>query len=198
MPNPFAHIELTTDNLKAAQKFYSKVFAWKLNEMPGMSYTMIDVGSGTGGGMQSKPMPEAPTGWMPYVQVDDVKATVAKATKAGATAMLPYQEIGDMGAIGVFADPNGAVIGVWESKRAPEAPPPSPEAPPAEKNAAKKKVAKKAAPQSKASPKKAPAKSAAPAKRAAPAKAAPPVKKPSRAAAPKAAAKKAPAAKKKA
>ena len=32
MPNPFAHIELTTDDLKAAQKFYGKIFGWKLTE----------------------------------------------------------------------------------------------------------------------------------------------------------------------
>jgi predicted enzyme related to lactoylglutathione lyase len=151
MPNPFAHIELTTDNLKAAQKFYGKVFAWNLKEMPGMSYTMIDVGGGTGGGMQMKPMPDAPTGWMPYVQVDDVKATVAKAVKAGATAMLPFQEVGEMGSIGVFADPNGAVIGVWAEK-APAAP--------------AKKVAAEKAPAKKAAAKKAPAKKA-PAKKAA-------------------------------
>ena len=114
MPNPFAHIELTTDDLKAAQKFYGKVFAWNLKEMPGMNYTMIDVGTGTGGGMQLRPMPDAPTGWMPYVQVDDVKATVAKAAKAGATVLLAYQEIGgNMGSLGVFKDPNGSVIGVW-------------------------------------------------------------------------------------
>src|SRR5882724_8922082 len=119
MPNPFAHIELTTADLKAAQKFYSKVFGWKLKDVPGMNYTMIDVGGGTGGGMQLKPMPEAPTGWMPYVQVDDVKASVAKATKAGAMPLLPYQDIGEMGAIGVFSDPTGAVIGVWEMKQAP-------------------------------------------------------------------------------
>ena len=172
MPNPFAHIELTTDNLKAAQKFYGKVFAWKLSEMPGMNYTMIDVGTGTGGGMQSKPMPDAPTGWMPYVQVDDVKATIAKATKAGATAMLPYQEVGDMGAIGVFADPNGAVIGVWEAKQAPAAAPPKVEEPaaPTKKAASKSKTAKPAA------SKKAPAKKAPPpaASKKAPAKKAPP------------------------
>src|SRR4051812_29903375 len=104
-------------------------------------------------------MPDAPTGWTPYVQVDDVKATMAKATKAGATAMLPYQEIGEMGAIGVFADPNGAVIGVWESKQAPPAPT-------AEKKTASKKAAKKApakqaaAPAKKSAAKKAPAKKA--------------------------------------
>ena len=187
MPNPFAHIELTTDNLKAAVKFYGKVFAWKLNEMPGMNYTMIDVGGGTGGGMQLKPMPEAPTGWMPYVQVDDVKATVAKATKAGGTAVLPYQEIGEMGAIGVFADPNGAVIGVWEAKQgaAPaaveasaakaEKPAKAEKAARADKSAkAEKPVAKKAAarPAKKAAPAAA-KKAAAPSKKAAPA----PVKK---------------------
>ncbi len=164
MPNPFAHLELTTDDLKAAQSFYGKVFGWKLTDMPGMNYTMIDVGgSGVGGGMQSKPMPEAPTGWMPYVQVDSVKASLSKATKAGATVMLPYQEIGEMGAIGIFSDPTGCSLGVWEAKQAAAAQAP----------AAKKKVpAKKAAAPAKApaAKKKAPAKkAAAPAKKKAPA-----------------------------
>jgi predicted enzyme related to lactoylglutathione lyase len=197
MPNQFAHIELTTADLKAAQKFYSKIFAWKLNEMPGMNYTMIDVGNGqqgAGGGMQAKPMPEAPTGWMPYVQVDDVKATVAKAAKAGATVMLPYQDIGEMGAIGIFADPQGCAIGVWEAKAGavPPSPAPAAEAKPAaskKKAAAKKAPAKKAAAAAPAA-KKAPAKKAAAAAKKAPAKKASP--------APAASKKSAPAKKKKA
>ena len=173
MPNPFAHIELTTDDLAAAKKFYGKIFGWKLKDMPGMSYTMIDVGGGVGGGMQLKPMDNAPTGWMPYVQVDDVKVTVAKAAKAGATVMLPYQEIGKMGSIGVFADPHGSVIGVWAqsaqaAQAAPAAEPSAAAQPAAAKKAAKKAPAKKApAPAKKATAKKAPAKKApAPAKKA--------------------------------
>jgi predicted enzyme related to lactoylglutathione lyase len=171
MPNPFAHIELTTADLQAAQKFYSKVFAWKLKDMPGMNYTMIDVGGGTGGGMQAKPMPEAPTAWLPYVQVDDVQVTVAKALKAGGTAVLPFQEIGEMGAIGIFSDPTGAMIGVWAPKEAPPAPTAEKKAP-AKKAAAKKAPAKKA-PAKKAPAKKAPAKKAPAKKAAAPAKKAP-------------------------
>jgi predicted enzyme related to lactoylglutathione lyase len=181
MPNPFAHIELTTDDLKAAQKFYSKIFGWKLTEMPGMNYTMIDVGpGGVGGGMQAKPMDSAPTGWMPYVQVDDVKATVAKAVKAGATAMLPYQEIGEMGSIGVFADPSGSVIGVWASKApaAAEAAPPAETKSAAKKTAAKKNATKKTAAKKAPAPaKKAPAKKAAPATKKAANKAPTPAKK---------------------
>jgi predicted enzyme related to lactoylglutathione lyase len=115
MANPFAHIELNTDDLAAAKAFYKKVFDWKLADMQG--YTMIDVGKGTGGGMQKKPMAEAPTSWLPYVEVDDVKKTLAKAAKAGARVVQDYMEIGEMGAIGVFVDPTGAGLGVWAAKK---------------------------------------------------------------------------------
>jgi predicted enzyme related to lactoylglutathione lyase len=112
MPNAFVHIELNTDDVAKAKKFYKSLFKWKLGAMaPG--YTSIDVGKGTGGGMQKKPMPEAPTMWLPYIEVDDVKKTVEKARKLGADVQVDYMEIGDMGSIGVFTDPSGAAIGVW-------------------------------------------------------------------------------------
>jgi predicted enzyme related to lactoylglutathione lyase len=203
MPNPFAHVELSTDDIKKAKKFYQAVFGWKLNDLPAMEYTMIDVGGGVGGGMQKLKMPGQVPAWLPYVLVDDVKATMAKATKGGATAILPFQEIGDMGAIGIFSDPSGAPLGLWEAGKG-AAPPP----PPVEKAAApakKKAPAKKAAAPEPAPAKKAPAKAASPAKKApakkaaapapAPAKKAP-AKKPAAPAAPPAPAKKAPAKKK--
>jgi predicted enzyme related to lactoylglutathione lyase len=49
--------------------------------------------------------------------VDDVKKTVAKARKLGANVQVDYMAIGDMGAIGVFVDPTGAPIGVWETAK---------------------------------------------------------------------------------
>src|SRR3954469_13709440 len=125
MPNPFAHVELSTDDVKKAKKFYAAVFAWKLNDLPGMAYTMIDVSGGVGGGLQKKQSPEQPTAWLPYVQVDDVKATMAKVLKAGGKAMLEFQEIGDMGSIGIFVDPQGATLGLWAAK-APAAAEPAP------------------------------------------------------------------------
>jgi predicted enzyme related to lactoylglutathione lyase len=73
-----------------------------------------------GGGMQKKPMAEAPTMWLPYVEVDDVKETIAKARKAGATIFVEYESIGEMGAIGVFGDPTGAALGVWETAKKPK------------------------------------------------------------------------------
>jgi uncharacterized protein len=113
MPNPFVHIELNTDDVATAKKFYKGLFKWNFIAM-GDGYTGIDVGKiGAGGGMQKKPMTKAPTMWLPYVQVDDVKKSIAKARKLGANIQLDYMEIGDMGAIGVFIDPTGAPVGVW-------------------------------------------------------------------------------------
>ena len=139
MGNPFAHIELAADDVAAAKKFYKSVFDWKLQDMPmgeGASYTLIGVGKGVGGGITPKMMgPQQPTAWLPYVEVADVKKTIAKAKAGGATVFVEYQSIGGMGAFGVFADPQGAALGVWEAaKKAP-----------AKRVAAKKKPAKKAA-----------------------------------------------------
>ena len=138
MANAFAHCELSTTDVAQAKKFYKSVFSWKLTDVKGMPYTMIDVGTGVGGGMQKVMMPGQPTAWMPYVQVDDVKKSLAKAKKAGGKIVVDFQSLGEMGALGVFLDPAGAALGVWESaKKA---------AKPAAKKAAKKakKAAKKA------------------------------------------------------
>jgi predicted enzyme related to lactoylglutathione lyase len=117
MGNPFVHCELSADDLGAARKFYSKVFDWKIGPAdPKMGgYAMIDVGSKTsGGGLTKKMMPGQPTAWLSYVEVASVKKMMAKAEKAGAKALVPFQEIGEMGAIGIFMDPQGAALGLWE------------------------------------------------------------------------------------
>ena len=115
MGNAFVHIELTTDDVSAAKQFYKSLFDWKLKDAPEMSYTMVDVGKGTGGGMMKKPMPQAPTAWTPYVEVADVVKTLDKARNAGAQVIVERQEIGQgMGAFGIFMDPAGAVLGVYE------------------------------------------------------------------------------------
>lgn len=122
MTNAFVHVELNTDNLGAAKTFYKKIFKWKLEDMkmgPGMTYTMFQPGKGTGGGMQAKPMPGAPTMWLPYVEVDSVKKTIGKAKKLGAQIMVESQDVPGYGSLGIFLDPTGAALGVWEPAKKP-------------------------------------------------------------------------------
>ena len=116
MKNTFIHVELNTDNVKKAEGFYKKLFKWKLESPKGMNYTMINTGSkNSGGGIQQKPMPDAPTAWLPYVEVKSVKKTIAQAKKLGAQIPLEYMPLEGMGAIGIFIDPTGAALGVWEA-----------------------------------------------------------------------------------
>src|SRR5262245_38200154 len=137
MGNPFVHLDLSTDDVASAKKFYKSVFDWSFKDIPKMDWTGIDVGKGVGGGIGKKQMPNQPTAWTAYVDVTDVKKTIAKAKKAGATIVVPHMEVPNMGYLGVFVDPQGATIGVWQTMA---------KAPAAKKPAKKaaKKPAKKA------------------------------------------------------
>lgn len=66
MPNPFCHVELHSNDLEKSKEFYTRLFDWKLEEMPDgdHSYTMIRVGEGTGGGMMKAPMPGTASAWL--------------------------------------------------------------------------------------------------------------------------------------
>ena len=122
MGNPFVHVELHTDDVKAAKKFYRGLFDWKLDDakLPeGGLYTMIAVGKGTGGGMMTKHAPQAPSAWLTYVEVADVKKTLAKAQKLGAQIITDFHDLPGMGALGVIADPSGALLGVWQPAKPP-------------------------------------------------------------------------------
>ena len=118
MAHPFVHIELNTTNVGRAKAFYGKLFGWKLSdiEMPEFTYTMIDVGEGTGGGMMPQLMPDAPSAWLPYVVVDDIDAATQKARKLGAKIMKGVTEVMEMGWLSIITDPTGAHFGLWEPK----------------------------------------------------------------------------------
>ena len=68
MGNPFVHVELNTPDPAKLKSFYSQLFQWKFEEMPGpaspeQAYTLIKVGEGTGGGIMKK-VPGGPSGWL--------------------------------------------------------------------------------------------------------------------------------------
>jgi len=116
MGNPFVHLELMTTDVAKAKKFYQSLFDWKLEDVPEMNYTMINVGEGTGGGIMKVPMPEIPSSWMAYVKVDDVVASTEKAKSLGATIVKPVTEIPGVGSFSVMVDPTGASLAMWQPK----------------------------------------------------------------------------------
>ena len=120
MANPFVHVELATTDLPKAKSFYQQLFDWQLEDLDmggGMTYTMIRVGDGTGGGMLKHPMPGQPSSWLAYVGVDDLAAATAKAKALGATVIKDRTEVPGAGSFSIFIDPTGAALALWEPKK---------------------------------------------------------------------------------
>ena len=119
MGNPFVHVELSTPDPEKLKAFYSKLFDWKYEELPSLSpdhgYTLIKVGSGTGGGIMQQ-MPGGPSGWLAYVAVNDIREATKKAQSLGAQVMKDVTEVPEMGWFSFIRDPGGAVLGLWQSK----------------------------------------------------------------------------------
>jgi len=118
MPNPFCHVELNTTDLPKARAFYSKLFDWQLEDIPMASgtYTLIKVGSGTGGGMMTHPVPGAPSSWLAYVQVDDIQGATQKAKSLGGDIKMDVTEIPGVGWFSIFTDPTGAALALFKPK----------------------------------------------------------------------------------
>jgi len=114
MANPFVHVELMTTDVAKAKEFYTSLFDWKLEEIPGMDYTLIKVGEGTGGGMMKTVQPDSPSYWMAYVLVDDAVAATEKARKLGATICKDVTEVPGIGWFSVITDPTGATLAMWQ------------------------------------------------------------------------------------
>jgi predicted enzyme related to lactoylglutathione lyase len=114
MANPFVHVELSTTDVARAKAFYSGLFDWKLEDLPGMDYTFINVGEGTGGGIMKTVQPDSPSCWLSYVLVDDIEAATGKARSLGAKICKDVTEIPGMGWFSVFTDPTGATLALWQ------------------------------------------------------------------------------------
>ena len=114
MANPFVHVELMTTDVARAKAFYTGLFDWQLEEIPGMDYTLIKVGEGTGGGMMKTVQPDAPSCWTAYVLVDDAAVATEKARTLGATICKEVTEIPGIGWFSVITDPTGATLALWQ------------------------------------------------------------------------------------
>ena|SRR5436190_10067722 len=116
MTNPFVHVELNSPDPEKVKAFYGKLFQWRLEDVPNApvpgSYTAIKVGEGTGGAIM-KQVPNGPTGWIPYVLVDDLRAATDKAKSLGGKVMKDVTEVPDMGWFSIIQDPAGSMLGLW-------------------------------------------------------------------------------------
>lgn len=126
MSGAVGHFELPADQPERARKFYGSVFGWKMNEIPGMDYTMVVTGPS-----DEKGMPQGPGyigggitprgGHVSHPVVTIIVDEIADAEKAiekhGGKVLQRKQPIGDgaMGFTGYFRDSEGNVVGLYQA-----------------------------------------------------------------------------------
>jgi predicted enzyme related to lactoylglutathione lyase len=110
----FVWDELGTTDVDAAEKFYGEVFGWTTKDMGTDfgGYRVFSAGDKQVAGMMALQNSSAPPMWVPYMGVDDADATLANATKQGATAIIEAMDVPTVGRIAVIRDPQGAVFGI--------------------------------------------------------------------------------------
>lgn len=110
-------VDLMVPDTAKAAAFYGTLFGWHVP--PGSpdfgGYANADLGGRLVAGVMPKMAPDMPTVWSSYIAVDDARATLERAVKEGATVIAPATDVGSMGTMAVFADPQGAVIGIWQA-----------------------------------------------------------------------------------
>lgn len=109
----FAWNELVTGDVEKAKSFYAKTLGWTYDAMPmpqGGTYWLARLGEKVMGGMMA--MEGLPSHWLPYIEVDDVDARLAKATANGAQLLRPAFDIPDVGRIAILTDATGAALGL--------------------------------------------------------------------------------------
>jgi uncharacterized protein len=118
-PGTPSWVELSSPDPDASAGFYRDVLGWSATEPGGAEtggYRMFQSGGKSVGGLMGHMQEGQPTVWATYVSVADADDTAQKVTAAGGTVMVAPMDVVDLGRMAVFADPTGAVFGVWQPK----------------------------------------------------------------------------------
>ena len=121
------HFEIPADDLERAKKFYGSVFDWQLETMPMADgeYTVVrttpvdentqmptEAGSINGGMMQRDERTPSP---VITIDVDAIDEALREIEALGGSTVTPRTAIPGMGAFAYFKDPEGNVLGLWET-----------------------------------------------------------------------------------
>lgn len=115
-PGALLHLELHTQDLEAARRFYAQLCGWRDERVvtAAGSYTALELGGSVSGGIVECPIPHPL--WLPYIQVDDIRGASDRAQALGARMLLTPRE-GPGGWRSVVASPPGGEIALWQPKR---------------------------------------------------------------------------------
>jgi predicted enzyme related to lactoylglutathione lyase len=115
MGNKVVHFEVTGKDGAALQAFYGSLFDWEFDTNNPLDYGLVAatenaIGGGVGAtGDGSEGLATF------YVESDDVAAHLERAKALGGAVIMPSTTVMEGVTIGLFADPEGHIVGLAES-----------------------------------------------------------------------------------
>ena len=121
------HFEIPADNVDRAKKFYKDVFGWDISQYPGMEYHMVNTAAVDEKTRQPKE-PGAINGGLTKrnnevkntvitVDVESIESALKSIEKLGGKTVRKKEPVADMGFTAYFKDPEGNIVGLWQSAR---------------------------------------------------------------------------------
>jgi predicted enzyme related to lactoylglutathione lyase len=128
MSGRVVHFEIPFDDGDRARAFYQRVFGWDVTHVPEMAYTLVSTGPTAegqgptepgyiGGGMLQRV--DFAQGPIITIDVDDIDGALAKVEELGGKTVRGRQEVADMGYAAYFNDPEGNLMGLWQTASQP-------------------------------------------------------------------------------
>ncbi len=114
-PGSFVHIEIASANPELTKKFFEEVFEWEFEGIPEMQYHTYAAPSPPHGGLMS-PMEGQQPGILNYILSTDLESDLRKIEAHGGRVLQPKMEIPDVGWFGVFQEPSGITLAVFQPK----------------------------------------------------------------------------------
>ena len=113
----FLWVDLFAKDMQRAASFYQKLAGYEVvDDEKGVQRKFLRAADKYRAGIVPRPEEANRSGWLPYIKVNDVAATLAKAEAAGGTIMVEPDKSLLNGNLAIFADPEGGIIGIvkWE------------------------------------------------------------------------------------
>ena len=112
-PGDLGWSQLSTTDTTGALEFYSALVGWEKKGEPAPGYHVFGRGDEMLGGITGLECGNVTQGWMPYITVKDLDATLALVEGLGGSIMVPQIPLPDeCGRIAVIKDPQGVVTGL--------------------------------------------------------------------------------------
>jgi predicted enzyme related to lactoylglutathione lyase len=113
-------VDLSSPDTDASAGFYGELFGWSATE-PGPAeetggYRTFEQDGKSIAGLMGHMQEDQPTAWSTYIGVDDADETAQKIADAGGSTVVAPMDVMEIGRMAFFADPGGAVFGIWQPK----------------------------------------------------------------------------------